>query len=364
MKFNQIMMKQVETRSIGLIKYVQPVDVTTASGKLAEAFEQMRRDFGMVVSLVLLHSPVTELFYGVWAVLRETLLVGNVPRNLKEAVSATVSKINECPFCVDAHTIMLHALAEHEAVEAILQGQKDQIKNPEVQAMIEWASASRTPDSPLLGTPPFTPADAPEIIGVAVAFHYLNRIANIFMDGVALPVPARLTGLKRVINQLSGSLLKDWMAPQSSPGESLSFLPDAPLPADLAWAAPIPSVAGAYARLAAAVEAVGQRSLPATVQALVQRQVQSWQGADPGLSRRWLEEAIAGLDEAHKPAARLALLTALASYQVDDGIITAFRTHHPGDEALIGAVAWASFTAARRAGVWLQAAETQQVSYA
>ncbi|MCK6629226.1 MAG: carboxymuconolactone decarboxylase family protein [Anaerolineae bacterium] len=364
MSFNQIMMNRFETRGVGLIKYVQPVEIATASGKLAEAFDQMRRDFGMVVSLVLLHSPVPELLYGVWAVLRETLLVGNVPRNLKEAVSATVSKVNECPFCVDAHTVMLHALAEHEAVEAILQGRSDQIKSPEVRAMIEWASASRTPGSPLLQMPPFDPADAPEIIGVAVAFHYLNRMANIFMDGVVLPIPARLTGLKRAINQLSGSLLKEWMAPLSSPGESLSFLPDVSLPADLAWAASNPSVAGAYARLAAAVEAAGERSLPTVVRALVQQQVQNWQGVDPGLSRRWLEEAITELDETYKPAARLALLTALASYQVDEGIIRAFQTQYPGDDKLIGATAWASFTAARRAGDWLQVAETQAVSYA
>lgn len=259
---------------------------------------------------------------------------------------------------------MLHAMAEHDAVEAILQGQSDQIKNPEVRAMIEWASASRTPDSPLLLTPPFTPDDAPEIIGVAVAFHYLNRMANIFMDEALLPIPSRLTGLKRVVNQLSGSLMKDLMVPLSSPGESLPFLPEVSLPADLAWAAPNPHVAGAYARLAAVVEAAGQQSLPMVIRVLVQQQVQNWQGEDPGLSRRWLEEAIAGLNEAHKPAARLALLTALASYQVDEGIIKAFRSQHPEDDKLIGATAWASFTATRRVGTWLHVTEAQGVRYA
>jgi hypothetical protein len=112
-----------------LIKYVQPVEIATAFGKLAEAFEQMWRDFGMVVWLVLLHSPVPELFFGVWAVLRETLLVGNVLRNLKEAVSAAVPKLMNVP----------------EAVEAILQGQGNKIENPQVRAIIEWASAGRIP---------------------------------------------------------------------------------------------------------------------------------------------------------------------------------------------------------------------------
>jgi hypothetical protein len=112
-------------------------------------------------------------------------------------------------------------------------------------------------------------------------------------------------------------------------------------------------VAGAYARFAAAVEAAGQQSVPAEVRLLVHKQVGSWQGEDPGLSRHWVEEAIIGLDESHKPAARLALLTALASYQVDEGVIHAFRSQYPGDDKLIGLAAWASFTAARRVGSWL-----------
>lgn len=353
MKFRQLLINTVEKQGIKAIKYVQPAEVATASGDMAEAFGQMRRDFGSVLPLILLHSPAPALFYGVWAVLRETLLVGNVPRGFKEAVSGAVSKLNECPFCVDAHTIMLHATAEHEAAEAIAQGQIAQIKDPEVRALVEWASANRRPGSPVLLAPPFAPEAAPEIIGVAVAFHYLNRMANIFLAEFPLPVPSRLTGLRRLAKQVSGSLLKDLMQPRTSPGEALRFLPEASLPDDLAWAAPHPHVAGAYARFAAAVEAAGQQALPMEVRSLVYRQLQAWQGEEPGLSRRWLEEAVAGLEETHQPAARLALLAALASYQVDEGVIEAFRSHYPGDDKLLGAAAWASFTAARRVGSWL-----------
>jgi hypothetical protein len=49
----------------------------------------------------------------------------------------------------------------------------------------------------------------------------------------------------------------------------------------------------------------------------------------------------------------LTLLTALASYQVDKSIVEDFRSHYPEDAQLIAATAWASFTAARRVGVWL-----------
>ena len=62
---------------------------------------------------------------------------------------------------------------------------------------------------------------------------------------------------------------------------------------------------------------------------------------------------VARLAEVKRPAARLALLTALASYQIDKDTIAAFRAQQPGDDKLIAATAWASFTAARRVGTWL-----------
>ena len=52
------------------------------------------------------------------------------------------------------------------------------------------------------------------------------------------------------------------------------------------------------------------------------------------------------------------LLTALASYQVDSDIVDAFRAQSSASRAdadLIAATAWASLTAARRAGEWLAA---------
>jgi hypothetical protein len=58
-------------------------------------------------------------------------------------------------------------------------------------------------------------------------------------------------------------------------------------------------------------------------------------------------------DEACKAACRLALLTALASHRVDNKVVSMFRKHFPKDALLIGVLAWASFTAARKIGVQL-----------
>ena len=144
----------------------------------------------------------------------------------------------------------------------------------------------------------------------------------------------------------------------SETATSLTLLPAADLPADLTWAAASPTVADAFARWTAVAEEAGQETLPTDVRALVRERVEAWNGESTGLSRGWVEEAIVDLDEVDRSAARLALLTALASYQVDEGAIEAFRTQQPGDDKLIGVTAWASFTAARRIGSWLQVPAT------
>ncbi|MCI4061221.1 hypothetical protein MRQ36_00980 [Micromonospora sp. R77] len=63
---------------------------------------------------------------------------------------------------------------------------------------------------------------------------------------------------------------------------------------------------------------------------------------------------MADLEPADRAAARLALLTAVASYQVDEDVVTEFRQWHPDDVTLVEVAAWASFAAARRVGAWHQ----------
>ncbi|MDX7594776.1 hypothetical protein SJ620_27085, partial [Citrobacter freundii] len=63
----------------------------------------------------------------------------------------------------------------------------------------------------------------------------------------------------------------------------------------------------------------------------------------------------------HAPT-RLALLTGLAPHQVTDDDVAAARSLLDTDAALVGALAWAAFTAARRIGTWIGAAAEGQVS--
>jgi hypothetical protein len=70
-----------------------------------------------------------------------------------------------------------------------------------------------------------------------------------------------------------------------------------------------------------------------------------------------VDEATAELPVAQRSAGRLALLTALAAYQIDDSVIADFRKEHPEDSTLIELTAWASMVAARRIGSWIPTSE-------
>jgi AhpD family alkylhydroperoxidase len=282
---------------------------------------------------------------------RETELAGNVRRDIKEAIAATVSKINQCPYCVDAHTIMLNATGKRNVARLISNENYDQISDSEVREIVKWASATRSTGFEILLSPPFSRQDEPEIIGTAVFFHYINRIVNVLLSET--PLPSNRSWLKNTLKLMAGLFFSRAARRHKSLGDSLKFLPEADLPADLNWAKPNPTIAGAFARFAAVIEEAGTYALSAEVRACVQERVQGWNGETLRLNKQWVEQAISGFNDASKAAGRLALLAALSPYEVDEGIVLAFRVHFPEDDRLLGTLAWASFTAARSIGSWL-----------
>ncbi|HMB24774.1 MAG TPA: hypothetical protein VKP08_18145 [Anaerolineales bacterium] len=335
------------------IRYVEPVGYDAATGLTAQVYRQLQADF-MPAPLVVLHSLIPEVMAGVWSMLRETLMAGSVNRSHKEAVAATISKANECPFCVDAHTVMLRATSNDDVANAILNGTPSNIQDPQLQALVQWIWANRTSNPDPVLPVPFSQSDVPEIIGTAVTFHYMNRMANVFLGDALLPIQLPST-LKDMTYRMYAATEGKRIVRSLPSGESLTFLPQAELPEDMSWAAGNPSVASAFAGVAKVVEETGERVLPEAVRQLVSEQVQAWNGGAMGMSRRWVDDMIASarIETEHRAVVRLALLTAFASYQVDAGIVDAFRSQYPQDAQLIAATAWASFMAARRAGEWL-----------
>jgi AhpD family alkylhydroperoxidase len=95
-------------------RYVSPVPTKRATGQVAGVYAQLAADFGLArMPLFMTLSPAPGVLAATWALLRESLLAGHAPRTGKEVVATAVSLANRCPFCVDAHTVLLHATGAH-----------------------------------------------------------------------------------------------------------------------------------------------------------------------------------------------------------------------------------------------------------
>ena len=335
-----------------VIKYIVSVKPSSASGLVAGVYAQVERDFGRVVEPFQLHSVLPKLLAGTWMACRETELVGVVPRALKEVVAATVSQLNHCAYCVDAHTIMLAAAGEGRVANAISKARYEDITDEKTFSIVQWALATTDPRSDLLRWPPFSKQEAPEFIGTAVFYHYMNRMANALLGET--PLPLSQGWLKSPLKSIASQTFANAINRPKTVGDSLDFLPKSDLPTDLRWAKSSANVARAYASFAAVVKEAGELALVPEVRAQVEEELSEWSGRTSELGLAWSEDAISKFDEKVQPAARLAVLSALAPNRIEADVILAFRKHLPEDAKLVGALAWASFEAARKIGTWLQ----------
>jgi AhpD family alkylhydroperoxidase len=332
------------------VKYVTPVPASAATGLVSQVYQQVAEEMRLVIPPALLHSPVPPLLGAYWTLVREPLLpAGAVDRGTKEAVAAAVAVANICPYCVDMHSVSLYELSTEDNAEALAADRVDQMVDPRLQAVTAWARTAHEADSPRPLPDGSSPAARAELAGVVVGMHYLTRMVNVFLSNFLLPPGLGPRGRRRFKRGVS-RILRPTLRDPREPGRSLSLLPDAPPPPDASWAAGNPTVAAAVARAAAVFEAAGARSLSPAVRAVVEERLDAWRGEEAGLSTAWCEQLLSGLSAADRATGCLALLTALASYQVDEGVVGEFRRYHPDDASLLDVAAWASFAVARRIG--------------
>ncbi|MCX4671255.1 carboxymuconolactone decarboxylase family protein [Streptomyces sp. NBC_01381] len=343
-------------------RYTDPVLPKSATGRTADAYAQMAVDFGLAepAPLVAL-SPAPELFTATWALLRESLLAGDgtpgdgtpgdgtpggSTRTDRELVAVGVSLANRCPFCVSAHTVMLHATGDHRVAERVLRG--EQPDDPDQARLLAWGKATRTPGAPELA-PPFPRAHAPAHIGTALTFHFINRVASSLMTERMLPCNAQRL---RVVRSLGGRSLQKAVRRTVTPGDSLALL-DEPLPGP-DWAAGSP-VGPAYAALRAAAT-MGASLLDDTDQRLVEETLASWDGAHPPMVWESLP------DRTSRPGARLALLAALAPYRITDEDVAAWKKPPFSDHCLVHLISYGAFAAVDRIESGITAHLTREAS--
>jgi len=322
-----------------------------APAEVAELLRQIEGEFAAGLP-VILHVPVPPLLAGSWSTLRESALAGPTDRAMRETIAATVSRINACPFCVDAHTAAMSALGADAAAKAVRAGRLDAVKREKIQAAARWAAATRSPGHPILAAPPFAAVDRPYAIGTALAFHYINRMVNAFLRW---PItPPSFVGRRGIMTRVNAVMFGRTLAvPNLEPGASLRFCQAGRPEPELAKLGAAPAVAQACAAFVAAAEDAGAAVLSEAARTAVGEKIRAWDGSDPGLGSAWTHDAVVTLPEAERAAATFALTCAMAAYRVDDRLIATVRTTHPTDRELISIAAWASARAARRIASWL-----------
>jgi AhpD family alkylhydroperoxidase len=331
--------------SLGLtqIRHVSAVSRRRATGLVAQVYQQMEREFGVLAPPVALHSSAPDILAAVWILLRETLIApGHAPRGTKEAVATAVSVGNACPYCATIHHHAMTVLGKTGVLEI-------QVAD-EFGSLAGWLQSSRRPGGP--ARPPFPADQMAELVGVAVLMHYLNRVVNVLLRDIPLPQGMPEFTLSPVLRVLGWMMRRAARHPHE-PGASLELLPAAPLPGDLVWASADDTMAQAFSRVCAVMDAAGQRTVPAAVRELVQRQLSTWHGGLRGISRRWVDDLVTELPREHQNCGRLALLVAFASYQVDAAVVESCRSEGMSDRQLVELCSWSATAAARRAGVLL-----------
>ncbi|MCX4987582.1 MULTISPECIES: carboxymuconolactone decarboxylase family protein [unclassified Streptomyces] len=314
-------------------RYTTPPPRKSVTGVTADVYAQLASDFGMErPSTFVVLSSVPELLTATWALMRESLIAGEGDRTGKELAALGVSLANRCPFCVDAHTMLLHATGDHSLAEAIARGETPSDEGH--ARVLAWGRASRTPGAPELTPFPFPAAHAPAYIGTALTFHFINRIASALLTENLLPGNAQRL---RAVRSLGGRSLARTVRRRPAPGVGLTLL-DAPGPGP-DWARGT-AVGPAFAALRDAATA-GGGLLDAADRSLVRETLQGWDGSHPSLA--W-----DGLPDRSRPGARLALLAALAPYRITDEDVTAWRDPSHSDRHLVRLVAYGAFAAVDR----------------
>ena len=314
--------KLFDYMSLKTMRYVHAVPRSKASGIVKDVYNMIEDDFFVNGSLTS-RSRVPELFAGVWSWGRESVLVSDkLDRTSKEAMTATLSAIVDCPYCGDMLVSLVHAGKQHDDAENIF---------------------SESPPDQI----PFTEEELPEAIAALMSMADINRFSHVVMDGSPVNAPLGMAILKAMALRIFGSELRATHVRPLKPGRSHHLLPPAPLPEDLAWAKSNPRIAEAVSRYAAAVEREANKIVPKNVQRLVYASLKNWRVERMPMSRSWVENEINDLQGSDRDIARLALVLAKAAYQGDEKMYEKVLAISGNEENFIRILNWCTFTASR-----------------
>ena len=333
--------------SVQTMRYVTAVPTRQADGLTREVYDMIREDFFKNGSLTS-RSRVPVLMAAIWTGGRESMLVADqVDRTTKDAISAVLSQINDCPYCEDMLVSLVHAGGEHDAAKDILRGNDFDAADATLRRRLEWVRAVATPGDDDIPPTPFNEGELPEVIGTLMGMSDINRFSHVVMEDSPVRAPFGIAAIKAWALRAFGNELRVTRDLSLEPGRALELLPPAKLPPDLRWATANPRIAQAVARWAAAVEREGAKAVSPRAREAVSGSLRGWNGESMPLDSRWVENDVAHLDGEDRAVARLAIVLAKAPYRVTDKLVAPVLADDESEERFIRILAWASFTAAR-----------------
>ena len=322
-------------------EFFTPISLANASGLVEKVLIQSQRDF-FINGTITSHASCPPLMAGMWSAGREVALTNqHLPAWEKKAIGAALSDVNKCPYCEDFLLSLTHGAKESAVVSSLLKRDLESISDQLLQKRLAWAKASITRGAKELEEPPFTAEQLPEALGTLVVFNYTNKISDFTMKGSPIPSPLRGGALR-----MFGMELKESAAMDLEHGASLHLLPPAKLTEELSWASSNALVADGLARWTGVVESEIDSVLPPETKEYIRDVMSRWEGGPAPISRSWVEQDVAGLNGRQRDMARVTLLVAKASYQIDDGVIQKVVEHGQDEADLVRLGAWGALLGA------------------
>lgn len=168
---------------------VRTVPPEAATGPLADAYEAAKATMGaptapLVFQISSIRPDLASLLAGLAGALFDG---GRLPRKSKEVIATYVSALNECPYCVGAHTLLmqLHG-ASPEHVEAARVGDVSAFTDDEevarflplAEKMTRHAYKVTDDDIEALRTAGWSDEQVLEAVWVVAFFNMVNRLAD------------------------------------------------------------------------------------------------------------------------------------------------------------------------------------------
>jgi len=296
------------------IKHIKYIKKKQAKGKLKEIYKHIELNFGALAEPFTIHSINTELIAAVWAMLYETTLIENkIRRSIKEAIAASISEINKCNYCVDAHSMMLFGIEKslQNNISTLLEG-KTEPKTKE-DKIIFWALQNLNFDSEIITKPPFSKEEAPEIIGTAVMFHYINRMVSIFAGDSPLPT----TKFKALmINIATKFIFGKAINKKKIKGESLQFIDKYTDSENLEWSRPVDEIKKAFQYFQYQTEKGVNQVLSPKLISLLKTQTTNLELLKPDFGNEKLENFLKLVKQDEKTIAEFCFLTMFEPHKV------------------------------------------------